>query len=136
MLFIIKALLLYPRGWGSSTRPLASSSQQGYNSTLLIRYPECNGRIFMGRVAIFAILTWVCIPGLALAAAGAAPAPRLELKPCATLPGLPPEARCGTYEVWENRAARSGRKIPLRVVVIPAQGPGRLPDPFIYFDGG
>jgi pimeloyl-ACP methyl ester carboxylesterase len=90
----------------------------------------------MGRAAIFAILAWACIPGLALAAAGAAPAPRLELKPCATLPGLPPEARCGTYEVWENRAARSGRKIPLRVVVIPAQGPDRLPDPFIYFDGG
>jgi hypothetical protein len=89
----------------------------------------------MGQAAIFAILTSVCIPGLALAAAGAAPAPKLELKPCA-LPGLAAEARCGTYEVWENRAARSGRKIPLRVVVIPAQGPDRLPDPFIYFDGG
>ncbi len=64
-----------------------------------------------------------------------AKAPKLELKPC-TIPGLPPEARCGTYEVWENRAARSGRKIPLRVAVIPAQGPDRLPDPFIYFEGG
>jgi pimeloyl-ACP methyl ester carboxylesterase len=62
-------------------------------------------------------------------------APKLELKPC-TIPGLPPEARCGTYEVWENRAAKSGRKIPLRVVVLPALGPDRLPDPFVHFTGG
>src|SRR5262245_1268667 len=64
----------------------------------------------------------------------AAPAP--QLAPCTTIPGLPAEARCGTYEVWENRAAKSGRKILLRVVVIPAKGPGRRPDPFIYFEGG
>lgn len=73
---------------------------------------------------------------LGIATAGAAPAAKLELKPCTTIPGLPAEARCGTYEVWENRAAQSGRKIPLRVVVIPAKGPDRLPDPFIYFEGG
>ena len=64
-----------------------------------------------------------------------ATAPKLKLKPC-TLPGLPPDARCGTYEVWENRAAKSGRRIPLRVAVLPAQGPDRLPDPLIYFEGG
>jgi pimeloyl-ACP methyl ester carboxylesterase len=62
--------------------------------------------------------------------------PKLELKPCTSPAGLPPEARCGTYEVWENRAAKSGRKIPLRVVVIPALGPDRLSDPFVYFAGG
>ncbi len=45
-------------------------------------------------------------------------------------------ALCGTYEVFENRATRTGRKIPLRVVVLPATGPGRLPDPFVYFAGG
>ncbi|MES1240692.1 MAG: alpha/beta hydrolase [Acidobacteriota bacterium] len=49
---------------------------------------------------------------------------------------MPPEARCGTYEVFENRAARTGRKIPLHVVVLPAAGPERLPDPFVYFAGG
>jgi pimeloyl-ACP methyl ester carboxylesterase len=89
----------------------------------------------MRRFSKLAVLAWLSIPGLALAE-GAAPAPKLELKPCATIPGLPAEARCGTYEVWENRAARSGRKIPLRVVVIPAQSPDRLSDPFIYFEGG
>jgi pimeloyl-ACP methyl ester carboxylesterase len=49
---------------------------------------------------------------------------------------MPPEALCGIYEVFENRAARTGRKIPLQVVVLPATGPGRLPDPFVYFAGG
>jgi pimeloyl-ACP methyl ester carboxylesterase len=73
---------------------------------------------------------------LASLASIAAPVPKLELKPCATLSGLPPEARCGTYEVWENRAAKSGRKIPLRVVVLPAKEPDRLPDPFVHFTGG
>lgn len=82
------------------------------------------------------LLSWIFIPGLALAAETAAPAPKLELKPCTGIPGLPPQARCGTYEVWENRAAKSGRKIPLRVLVIPAEGPGRQPDPFVFFNGG
>jgi pimeloyl-ACP methyl ester carboxylesterase len=58
-----------------------------------------------------------------------------ELTPCKE-PGMPAEALCGTYEVFENRAARSGRKIPLKIVVLPATGPGRLPDPFVYFAGG
>jgi pimeloyl-ACP methyl ester carboxylesterase len=89
----------------------------------------------MRRVSNFAV-------GLALAATAAAatpaatPAPKLELKPCAATSGLPPEARCGVYEVWENRAAKSGRKIPLRVAVIPATGPDRLPDALTFFSGG
>jgi pimeloyl-ACP methyl ester carboxylesterase len=73
---------------------------------------------------------------LAAVAAVAAPSPKLELKPCTGMAGLPPEARCGIYEVWENRAARSGRKIPLRVVVFPATGPDRLPDALTLFAGG
>ncbi|HEX6901485.1 MAG TPA: alpha/beta fold hydrolase [Thermoanaerobaculia bacterium] len=87
----------------------------------------------MRRVPMLAILTGLCVPGLALAAA---PATELELKPCAGIPDLPPEARCGTYEVWENRAAKTGRKIPLRVVVLPAQGPDRQPDPLVFLNGG
>jgi pimeloyl-ACP methyl ester carboxylesterase len=78
------------------------------------------------RFAFFAVLGH-----LLAAAAGFA----LELQPCKE-PGMPPEARCGTYEVFENRAARTGRKIPLKIVVIPATGPGRLPDPITFFAGG
>lgn len=57
------------------------------------------------------------------------------LQPCRE-PGMPPQALCGIHEVFEDRAARTGRKIPLKVVVIPASGPGRLPDPITYFAGG
>ena len=74
---------------------------------------------------------------LGMAAPGpAAEAPRRpELSACKD-PEMPAEALCGTYEVFENRDARTGRKIPLRVVVVPAAGPGRLSDPFVYFAGG
>ncbi|HKI04853.1 MAG TPA: alpha/beta fold hydrolase [Thermoanaerobaculia bacterium] len=75
--------------------------------------------------------------GLAAAPPSTAPpsAPRLSLGAC-TDPSLPKDARCGTYEVFENRAAKKGRKIPLRVVVLPALGPDKLPDTIIYFAGG
>jgi pimeloyl-ACP methyl ester carboxylesterase len=49
---------------------------------------------------------------------------------------MPKEALCGTHEVFENRETRTGRKIPLRIVVLPATGPDRLPDPLVYFAGG
>ena len=45
-------------------------------------------------------------------------------------------ARCGTFQVWENRAKRSGRRIPLRVVIIPASQPERFPDPIVPLVGG
>lgn len=61
--------------------------------------------------------------------------PPLELEPC-RLPDLDREARCATHEVFENRAAGTGRKIPLRVVVIPASGTPVAPDPVLYFEGG
>lgn len=62
-------------------------------------------------------------------------ASRLTLGAC-TDQDVPKDARCGTYEVFENRATKKGRKIPLRVVVLPALGPDRLPDPVVYFAGG
>jgi pimeloyl-ACP methyl ester carboxylesterase len=80
------------------------------------------------RSAIFTVLS--LLAGLPLHGA------RLELKPC-RLPEIEGEAlRCGTYEVFEDRAAGKGRKIPLRVVVIPARETPVEPDPVVYFEGG
>jgi pimeloyl-ACP methyl ester carboxylesterase len=62
------------------------------------------------------------------------PAPLLELKPC-EVKGVK-DARCGTYEVFENRAKKSGRKISLKILVFPATGTERAPDPYIYIPGG
>ena len=53
-----------------------------------------------------------------------------------TLPEVPGAAYCGTYEVFENREARSGRRIPLKIVVLPATGPERAPDPVFFLEGG
>lgn len=80
-----------------------------------------------------------CALGISLVASGGEAAGRLELTPCAQEKkheGFPADARCGIYEVWENRDAKKGRKIPLQVVVLPARGADRLPDPVIYFAGG
>lgn len=66
--------------------------------------------------------------------AAAAPTPRFELAPC-DVPGLR-QARCGTYEVWEDRESKTGRKIGLKIVVVPASGPDRRADPFVFINGG
>jgi pimeloyl-ACP methyl ester carboxylesterase len=46
------------------------------------------------------------------------------------------DALCGLYKVWENRAAKSGRKISLKVVVMPALSPTPKPDPIFFLAGG
>lgn len=46
------------------------------------------------------------------------------------------KAKCGTYEVYENRASKKGRKLSLKIVLIPATGDKREPEPFVYFAGG
>lgn len=61
--------------------------------------------------------------------------PTLVLNDC-QLPGSQLKAKCGTYEVYENRATKSGRKISLKIVVLPATSDRREPDPFVYFAGG
>lgn len=58
-----------------------------------------------------------------------------RLEPC-KVPGLEEEVLCGTYEVFEDRAARAGRKIPLNVVLLPATGASPDPDPVVLFAGG
>ncbi|MFP5284769.1 MAG: alpha/beta fold hydrolase, partial [Thermoanaerobaculia bacterium] len=60
---------------------------------------------------------------------------KLALSPCNTA-GFPSDALCGTYEVFENRAARTGRMIPLRVMVVPANVPNKEPDAITFFAGG
>jgi pimeloyl-ACP methyl ester carboxylesterase len=58
-----------------------------------------------------------------------------RLHPCAISEG-PPDAYCGTYTVFENRAARTGRTIDLKIVVAPALRRNPKPDPLFIFEGG
>src|SRR5688572_10608675 len=59
----------------------------------------------------------------------------IALRPC-EVRAIQGPAQCGTLEVFENRATRKGRKISLNIVVLPAKGQQREPDPFFYFAGG
>ncbi len=45
-------------------------------------------------------------------------------------------ARCGTLIVVQDRLTGKGPTIPIRFVVFPATGPGRAPDPVVWFQGG
>jgi len=69
-----------------------------------------------------------------------APAPRTigHLAPCkvAGPQDKQIDARCGAVEVWENRTTHTGRKLHLKVVVLPALGPARQPDPVFLLGGG
>jgi pimeloyl-ACP methyl ester carboxylesterase len=58
-----------------------------------------------------------------------------KLKPC-HVPGVDEEVRCGTYEVYENRAARKGRKIGLKIVVLPAKDSKVVSEPLVFLAGG
>jgi len=59
---------------------------------------------------------------------------RLELHPCKV--GTTLEARCGTFEVFEDRTTRTGRKININVVVVPSTSAHPNADPLFFFSGG
>ena len=65
----------------------------------------------------------------------AAPQSRITLAPC-EVAGIADRGQCGTYDVFENRVARSGRKIALNIIVLPALGLTHAPDPVFWLEGG
>jgi len=112
----------------------------------------------MLRVPPFLVLTFVgaCAAVFAAGSPAAAPAPvgppptpqtapqappapgrslAGKLKPC-HVPEVDEEVLCGRYEVYEDRAARTGRKLGLNVVVLPAAGPDVAADPLVFLAGG
>lgn len=60
---------------------------------------------------------------------------RVNLSPC-RVEGIDYQTLCGTYEVFEDRVAKQGRKVPLRVVVVPALAASAEPDPLVLLAGG
>jgi pimeloyl-ACP methyl ester carboxylesterase len=77
---------------------------------------------------LLAALAWGCAPG-------EAPPVRIALSDC-RLPGVEAPARCGTHEVFEDRASGTGRRIGIKVAVIPAKRRARDPDPIVVLAGG
>ncbi len=59
----------------------------------------------------------------------------VQMKPCNS-PTLTSDALCVKYEVFENRATRTGRRIPLNIIILPAKSAKPAPDPVFYLAGG
>jgi pimeloyl-ACP methyl ester carboxylesterase len=79
----------------------------------------------------------VLAASLAFGACSGAEAPNFtdRLHPCATDEG-PTDASCGSLEVFENRAATSGKRLELKIVVLPSIGSDVRPDPLVFLAGG
>ncbi|HYC35621.1 MAG TPA: alpha/beta hydrolase [Usitatibacter sp.] len=80
----------------------------------------------------------VAAAALALAACTGGSEPTratLTMSPC-RLAGVEAAARCARHEVFEDRVARSGRRIGLHVAVVPARNRAREPDPIVVLAGG
>src|SRR5260370_11045943 len=58
-----------------------------------------------------------------------------RLKPCSSAEG-PTDAYCGKVAVWDHRAARSGRKLSLKAVLLPALRREPPPDPIFFLADG
>jgi len=83
-------------------------------------------------------LVAVLVGGAWLGPAACAPASSRRaslLSPCPPGEG-PDDALCGRVEVFEDRAAASGRRLALRVVVLPALSRDPRPDPLFILAGG
>jgi pimeloyl-ACP methyl ester carboxylesterase len=78
---------------------------------------------------------WLSL-ALVVAACQRTPPSALDrLHPCKIEEG-PTEAFCGQYSVFEDRSAKTGRKIALKIVVAPALKRDPQPDPLFIFEGG
>jgi len=63
----------------------------------------------------------------------------ISLQPCEVSgadEGVKEKVLCGSYEVFENRTLKRGRKIALKIVVFPATGQDKAADPLFYIPGG
>ena len=81
------------------------------------------------------VLAAVALLTLNLHAVAAGSTASAKLTPC-HVPGLDEEVRCGTYEVFENRAAHKGRKIALNIVVLLSKRTKAADDPLVFLAGG
>ncbi|HYL76731.1 MAG TPA: alpha/beta hydrolase [Bryobacteraceae bacterium] len=58
-----------------------------------------------------------------------------RLKPCRAAEG-PTDGYCGALDVWEDRQTKAGRKIALKIVVLPALKQKFAADPLFFLAGG
>lgn len=81
----------------------------------------------------FAVL--ISCSSLYFSAAANLSSSRLSLYPC-ELPGIQGDVRCGTFEVFEDRSAKSGRTIKLKIVVLKSLSSKPASDAVFPLHGG
>jgi pimeloyl-ACP methyl ester carboxylesterase len=86
------------------------------------------------RAMAFAAAALFCV-GFAELGTAAPQSGKIELQGC-RVEGVPEEVRCGSYEVYENRDARSGHVLSLKVIVLPARHPHPDEGPVFEIAGG
>lgn len=105
------------------------------------RNPRMSGGMGIARPNVIRLLSGLATGAMLLVAALSGcggttshpAAPRLTVSDC-SVQGL--HARCGRLNVAEDPATPDGRKISLRVVVLPATTTDRAADPLFYLEGG
>ena len=86
-------------------------------------------------LALASVATFWAALATAYPATAASSASGVTLTPC-HVDGVKEELRCGVYHVFENRRTRIGRKLPLKIIVIPARHPHPDQGPVFYMAGG
>src|SRR5512132_259595 len=85
-------------------------------------------------------LAWaIVLPAFGELNQGTKSVSRISLQPC-EVSGAQAEVKqkalCGTYEVFEDRVAKRGRTIAIKILVFPATGQYKATDPLFYIPGG
>jgi pimeloyl-ACP methyl ester carboxylesterase len=95
-------------------------------------------RVWLIAVAVLAGGAAACRSGTAapLEAGTSEPLMAGKLVDVACEAGFPSRARCARLAVYENRSTRTGRTIPLWIVIVPARGASRAADPVFFLAGG
>jgi pimeloyl-ACP methyl ester carboxylesterase len=92
-------------------------------------------QILTGLLAFSLLMSACATPG----ATNTLKSPTIPLTPCSLIEAggqAQMNANCGTLTVYENRAAATGRKINLNIMVLPAINRSADPDPLFFIPGG
>jgi len=103
--------------------------------TLSVVFNFTMRKLALTALALACIATlWAAFASPDPATSGSA-ASGVKLTPC-HVEDVKEELRCGVYNVFENRRTRTGRKLPLKIVLIPARQPHPDQGPVFYMAGG
>ena len=87
------------------------------------------------KIPLFIVIVTAILGALSGCERSSGPTGLAKLHPCASSEG-PTDASCGVLEVYEDRDARTGRKISLNIVALPSLAAEAAPDPLFFLAGG